>query len=161
MEDQGGGNSSPGRGKNFHYSMSSRLTLGPTQPPMQRVPMAFSTRVKRPGREAHLQLMPRSRKYGSIHPLPHTSSWRSDYFLKHRDDFTSYSLGMIPFALFKFGINIWNSESFKYIGRTPPTGDRPIESLTIQGYIDTYIYDLSWIRSPRPCVHCDHSIPAL
>jgi hypothetical protein len=25
----------------------------------------------------HLQLMVRSRKYESIHPLPHTSSWRS------------------------------------------------------------------------------------
>jgi hypothetical protein len=25
----------------------------------------------------HLQLVPRSRKRGSIHPLPHTSSWRS------------------------------------------------------------------------------------
>jgi hypothetical protein len=25
----------------------------------------------------HLQLVPRSRKCGSIHPLPHTSSWRS------------------------------------------------------------------------------------
>jgi hypothetical protein len=25
----------------------------------------------------HLQLVPRSRKCGSIHPLPHTSSWRN------------------------------------------------------------------------------------
>jgi hypothetical protein len=25
----------------------------------------------------HLQLVPKSRKCGSIHPLPHTSSWRS------------------------------------------------------------------------------------
>jgi hypothetical protein len=25
----------------------------------------------------HLQLVPRSRKYGSIHPLPHTLSWHS------------------------------------------------------------------------------------
>jgi hypothetical protein len=25
----------------------------------------------------HLQLVPMSRKYGSIHPLPHTPSWRS------------------------------------------------------------------------------------
>jgi hypothetical protein len=25
----------------------------------------------------HLQLVPRSRKYGSIHPLPHTPSWCS------------------------------------------------------------------------------------
>jgi hypothetical protein len=35
--------------------------------------------VKRPGWEAtnHLQLVPRWRKYGSIHPIPHMSSWRS------------------------------------------------------------------------------------
>jgi hypothetical protein len=26
----------------------------------------------------HLQLVPRSRKCGSIHPLPYTSSWRND-----------------------------------------------------------------------------------
>jgi hypothetical protein len=34
--------------------------------------------VKRPRREAdtHLQLVPNSRKRGSIHSLPHTSSWR-------------------------------------------------------------------------------------
>jgi hypothetical protein len=38
----------------------------------------------------HLQLAPRSRKRGSIHPLPHTSSWRSAYLVKHRDNFTSY-----------------------------------------------------------------------
>jgi hypothetical protein len=29
------------------------------------------------GLTTHLQLMPRSRKCGSIHPLPHTPSWRS------------------------------------------------------------------------------------
>jgi hypothetical protein len=34
--------------------------------------------VKRPGLEAEYhQSVLRSRKYGSIHPLPHTSSWRS------------------------------------------------------------------------------------
>jgi hypothetical protein len=33
----------------------------------------------------HLQLLPRSRKCGSIHPLPHTPSWRSAYLVKHRD----------------------------------------------------------------------------
>jgi hypothetical protein len=34
----------------------------------------FSPGVKRPGREAD-QLVPRSRKCGSIHPLPDTPSW--------------------------------------------------------------------------------------
>jgi hypothetical protein len=35
----------------------------------------------------HLQLLPRWRKYGSIHPLPHTPSWRSAKFVEHRDNF--------------------------------------------------------------------------
>jgi hypothetical protein len=29
-----------------------------------------------------------SRKYGFIHPLPHTPSWRNASLLKHRDKFT-------------------------------------------------------------------------
>jgi hypothetical protein len=36
----------------------------------------------------HLQLVPMSRKSGSIYPLPHTPSWRSYYLVKHRDNFT-------------------------------------------------------------------------
>jgi hypothetical protein len=44
--------SSPGRAKNFLFSMSSRQTLGPTQPPIQKVPGALSPGVKRQGREA-------------------------------------------------------------------------------------------------------------
>jgi hypothetical protein len=38
----------------------------------------------------HLQLVPRSRKCGSIYPLPHTPSWHNAYLLKHRDKFTFY-----------------------------------------------------------------------
>jgi hypothetical protein len=47
-----GRSSSPGRVKNFLFSTSFRPALGPTQPPIQRVPEALSPRVKRPGREA-------------------------------------------------------------------------------------------------------------
>jgi hypothetical protein len=55
------------------FSTSSKPALGSTQPPSQWVPG-----VTRPGREAdHLQLVPRLRKCGSIHPLPHTPLWRS------------------------------------------------------------------------------------
>jgi hypothetical protein len=57
--------------------------LGPTQPPLQWVPGVLSPRMKRPGREAdtHLQLVPRSRIRGSIHPLPHTFSLRGSFNL--------------------------------------------------------------------------------
>jgi hypothetical protein len=49
------------------------------KPPIQWVPGALTPGVKRPDREADhsLKLVPRSRKRGSIHPLPHTPSWRS------------------------------------------------------------------------------------
>jgi hypothetical protein len=47
-----GWSSSPGGGKNFHFSMSSKQTLGLTQPPIQSLPGALSSGVKRPGREA-------------------------------------------------------------------------------------------------------------
>jgi hypothetical protein len=43
---------SPGGGKNFLFSTSSRPALGSTQPPIQWVPGALSMGVKRPGREA-------------------------------------------------------------------------------------------------------------
>jgi hypothetical protein len=43
---------SPGEGKNFHFSVSSRPALEPTQPPAQWIPGALSPGVKRPGREA-------------------------------------------------------------------------------------------------------------
>jgi hypothetical protein len=36
----------------------------------------------------HLQLVPTSRKCGSIHPLPHTSSWGSTYLIKERGSST-------------------------------------------------------------------------
>jgi hypothetical protein len=54
-------------------SQSSRPALGSTQPPIQWVPG-----VKQEGREAGHS--PRAsaqvkKKYGSIHPLPHTLSW--------------------------------------------------------------------------------------
>jgi hypothetical protein len=47
-----GRSSSPGRVKNFRFSMSSRPALGSTQPHLQRVPGALSPGIKRPEREA-------------------------------------------------------------------------------------------------------------
>jgi hypothetical protein len=44
--------SSPGTAKNFHFSMSSRLAVRSTQPPIPWVPGALSPGVKRPGLES-------------------------------------------------------------------------------------------------------------
>jgi hypothetical protein len=51
----------------------------------------FFPGVKRPGCEAdHLPpIAPRSTIRGSIHPLSHTSSWRSPLLVKHTGNFTS------------------------------------------------------------------------
>jgi hypothetical protein len=59
------------------FFKSSRPFLWPAQPPIQCVPGALSPGVKRPGREAdiHLQLVSRSTKGGSIHPLLHAPTW--------------------------------------------------------------------------------------
>jgi hypothetical protein len=48
----GGRSSSLGGGNNFHFTMLSRPVLGPTQPPIQWVPLALSPGVKRPGPDA-------------------------------------------------------------------------------------------------------------
>jgi hypothetical protein len=66
----------------------------------------------------HLQLVPRSRKCGSIHPLPHTPSWRSAEFIKQRD-FIYYSL-LGPGIFFSFILFFYTD------GRTPWTGDQPV-----------------------------------
>jgi hypothetical protein len=67
-----GRSSSPGRVKNLLLSTSSRLALGPTQPPIQWVPEALSPEVKRPGRKTDHSLPTSAeiKKCGSIHPLP-------------------------------------------------------------------------------------------
>jgi hypothetical protein len=51
LDDRGVGSSSPGRVKNFHFSMSSRPALGSTQLPIQWAPGTLSSGVKRQGRE--------------------------------------------------------------------------------------------------------------
>jgi hypothetical protein len=67
-----GGSSSTGRVKNFHISIMSRPALGFTQPHIRRgtggSPRVKSGCVKL---TIHFTLVPRSRKCGSIYPLPH------------------------------------------------------------------------------------------
>jgi hypothetical protein len=60
-----GQSSSPGRGKNFIFSKSSRPVLVPTQPPIQWVRGALSSGVKRPGREAGSGVRPASYPMGN------------------------------------------------------------------------------------------------
>jgi hypothetical protein len=69
--------------------MSFIPALVSTQPPIQWVPGALSPGVKL---TTHLQLVPRSRKRGCIHPLPYTPSWSSACLVKYRDNFTSLHL---------------------------------------------------------------------
>jgi hypothetical protein len=71
--------SSPDRAKIFLLYTSSRPALGFTQPHIQWLPEALSLRLKRPGRVTD-HSPPTSaevKNAGSIHPHPHTSSWRS------------------------------------------------------------------------------------
>jgi hypothetical protein len=72
-----GRGSVPDRGKIFVYSTATSSPLGPPQPPVQWVPRALYTGVKRPELEAdHLAKYGAEVKNGgAIPPLPLMSSW--------------------------------------------------------------------------------------
>jgi hypothetical protein len=74
-----GQNSIPDRGEIFLFSKISRLTLGPTQPPVQWTQEALFPGVKRQKREADHSPPSSSeiKYYGATPPLPHTSTWHS------------------------------------------------------------------------------------
>jgi hypothetical protein len=71
--------SCPSRVTNFLFTTSFKLALGPTQPHIQWVPELVPRAQSGRGLKltTHLQLVSRSRKCRSIHPLPHMASWRS------------------------------------------------------------------------------------
>jgi hypothetical protein len=78
LGDRGIGVRVPIGARIFLLSTSFRPVLGPTHPPMQWVPGALSSVVKRPGRETD-DSPPASAEVktrGSMHPLPYTPSWR-------------------------------------------------------------------------------------
>jgi hypothetical protein len=54
---------------------------------------SLSLGVKRPGREAD-HVLQTGAEVGSIHPLPHTSSWRCAYLIKHKDNFVINTLNV-------------------------------------------------------------------
>jgi hypothetical protein len=55
-----------------------------------------------------LQQVPRTRKCGSIRPLPYTPSWRSAKLVKHGDNFTFLLLSFISYGKISFGIGpVW------------------------------------------------------
>jgi hypothetical protein len=67
------------QGQDFSLMRNVQSVLGPTQPPIQWVPVALSLGLKRQGREAdHTRVSSAEVKNGgAIHPLPHLSSWHS------------------------------------------------------------------------------------
>jgi hypothetical protein len=85
----GGWCSNPGKGNIFLFSTAFRPALGPTQPPIQWVPMAISPGVKRPGLVAeHSPPTSTEGKIGGAIPaLP--IRFRG---VVHRDSFTFYVL---------------------------------------------------------------------
>jgi hypothetical protein len=78
----------------FLFTTASRAALGPTLPPIQRVPGSLSLGVKWPGRETNhsppfsAEVKKRMELY--FHS-PNTPSWCGAQ-LKHRDDFTLPSI---------------------------------------------------------------------
>jgi hypothetical protein len=80
----------------------------------------FPPGLKRPGREADHspQLVPRSRKCGSIHPLSHTPSWRSVYLVTYRDNLTFtciYNLAIIGTSSIKHFQEEFQSATLRYM----------------------------------------------
>jgi hypothetical protein len=71
------------------HMQASMPAMGSTQPPIQWVPGALCPGVQWQVLDAEHSLPSAKDENGqAIIPLPHTSSWRDAYLLKHRDNFT-------------------------------------------------------------------------
>jgi hypothetical protein len=66
LDGRGGRSSIPDKVKSIHFSLSSRLSLGPTQPLVKCVQGALSPGVKRPGRK-------------SDHPSPNSAEFKKTW----------------------------------------------------------------------------------
>jgi hypothetical protein len=74
----------------FLFTTASRPVLGPTQPPILRVPKALPLRVKRSGRDADYSPPSTAEVKEYVEPYLHsfdTPSWRGAQ-LNHRDNIT-------------------------------------------------------------------------
>jgi hypothetical protein len=80
----------PGKGRIFLFFTPSKPALGPTQPPIQCVPVALSPGVKWQGHEADYSPPSSAEvKYDrAILPLLRTSSWHCAQLINHSDNFT-------------------------------------------------------------------------
>jgi hypothetical protein len=84
------------RGVGVRVNIGSRIFSSPSRPDRLWSSLSSGYRGLFPrgqsGRGVKLTtdfyLMPRSRKCGSIHTLPHSPSWRIAYLVKHRDNFS-------------------------------------------------------------------------
>jgi hypothetical protein len=79
----------------------------------------------------YLQLTPKPRKRGSIHPLPHTPSWRSAWLVKHRNNFCFF------FCLFSVQIDF--SLYMHFLLKNSKQLSSLIIGLCIQLYVETSV----------------------
>jgi hypothetical protein len=79
--------------------MSSRLALGPTQPPIKWLPWGLTPGGKMPRHGADHSSPTKAEVENSVYSsTPHTSSWCSIQLVKHRDNFSF----IFSFSFFTF-----------------------------------------------------------
>jgi hypothetical protein len=134
--------------KNILFYMSSRPALVSTQPPIQWVQGALSTGVNSKGVNltGYFQLVPRSRKYGPMHPLPHAPSWRSAYSLAQGQLYLYLKLPLTDQM-------VWKVRSKKeMISQTPlcPPTTAPYQDPLMHWTAGTEEAKLQWMHLGRP-----------